>query len=84
MVLDKTLEIPLDCKEIQLVDPKGNQPGIFTRRTDAEAEAPLSLSSDAHKKFIGKVLMLGKIRAEGMEKDFFFFLPLVETIRKTF
>ena len=46
MVLEKTLESPLDCKEIQLVDPKGNQPGIFTRRTDAEAEAPILWPSD--------------------------------------
>ena len=40
VVLEKTLESPLDCKEIQLVHPKGNQPWIFTGRTDAEAEAP--------------------------------------------
>ena len=37
MVLEKTLEIPLDWKEIKLVNPKGNQPWIFIRRTDAEA-----------------------------------------------
>ena len=41
MVLEKTLESPLDSKEIQPVHPKGNQPGIFFRRTDAEAEAPI-------------------------------------------
>ena len=35
--LDKTLESPLDCKEIQPVNPKGNQPRIFIERTDAEA-----------------------------------------------
>ena len=39
VVLEKTLESPLDCKEIQSVHPKGNQSWIFTRRTDAEAEA---------------------------------------------
>ena len=39
VVLEKTLESPLDCKEIQPVNPKGNQPWIFIRRTDAEAEA---------------------------------------------
>ena len=39
MVLEKTLESPLNCKEIQLVNPKGNQPWIFIGRTDAEAEA---------------------------------------------
>ena len=41
MVLEKTLESPLDCKEIQPVHPKGNQSWIFTGRTDAEAEAPV-------------------------------------------
>ena len=40
VVLEKTLEHPLDCKEIQPVDPKGNQSWIFTGRTDAEAETP--------------------------------------------
>ena len=41
VVLEKTLESPLDCKEIQPVNPKGNQSWIFTGRTDAEAEAPI-------------------------------------------
>ena len=41
VVLEKTLESPLDCKEIQPVPPKGNQPWIFTGRTDAEAEAQI-------------------------------------------
>ena len=41
VVLEKTLESPLDCKKIQPVHPKGNQPWIFTGRTDAEAEAPI-------------------------------------------
>ena len=40
MVLEKTLESPLDCKEIQPVHPKGEQSWVFTGRTDAEAEAP--------------------------------------------
>ena len=39
VVLEKTLESPLDCKEIQPVNPKGNLPWIFIARTDAEAEA---------------------------------------------
>ena len=39
VVLEKTLENPLDCKEIKSVNPKGNQPSIVTGRTDAEAEA---------------------------------------------
>ena len=41
VVLEKTLESPLNCKEIQPVHPKGNQSWIFIRRTDAEAEAPI-------------------------------------------
>ena len=41
VVLGKTLESPLDCKEIKLGNPKGHQPWIFIRRTDAEAEVPV-------------------------------------------
>ena len=41
LVLEKILESPLDCKEIQSVHPKGNQSWIFIGRTDAEAEAPI-------------------------------------------
>ena len=41
MVLENTFEGPLDCKEIQLVNPKGNQSGIFTGETDVEAENPM-------------------------------------------
>ena len=41
VVLEKTLESPLDCKEVKPVNPKGNQPWIFIGRTDAEAEAPV-------------------------------------------
>ena len=44
VVLEKTLEGSLDCKEIQPVNPKGNQSWIFIGRTDAEAEAPLTLA----------------------------------------
>ena len=40
-MLEKTLESPLDSKEIKTVNPKGNQPCIFIGRTDAEAEAPI-------------------------------------------
>jgi len=42
-VLEKTLESPMDSKEIKPVNPKGNQPSIFIGRTDAEAEAPTLL-----------------------------------------
>ena len=41
MVLEKTLESPLDCKEIQPVHPKGDQSWVFIERTDAEAETPI-------------------------------------------
>ena len=40
-VLEKTLESPLDCKEIQPVHPKGDQSWVFTERTDVEAETPI-------------------------------------------
>jgi len=45
VVLEKTLESPLDCKEIQPVHPKGNQSWIFTGRTDVEAETPNTLAT---------------------------------------
>ena len=54
-MLEKTLESPLDCKEIKPVNPKGNRPGLFIGRTDAEAEAPRLWPLDA------KTLMLGKM-----------------------
>ena len=53
-VLEKTLESPLDCKEIQPVHPKGNQSWIFIRRTDAEAETPILWPPDAKSWLIGK------------------------------
>ena len=53
MVLDKTLESPLDSKEIKPVNPKGNQPCIFIGRNDAEAEAPI-LWSPAKSQLMGK------------------------------
>ena len=40
-MFEKTLESPLDCKEIKLVNPKGNTPKIFIARSNAEAEAPI-------------------------------------------
>ena len=60
MVLKKTLESPLDCKEIQLVNPKGNQSWIFTGRTDAEAEAPILWPSDVKNWLIRKDADAGK------------------------
>ena len=60
VVLEKTLESPLDNKEIKSVNPKGNQPWIFIVRTDAEAEAPILQSPNAKSWLIGKTLMRGK------------------------
>ena len=60
VVLEKTLESPLDCKEIQLVYPKGNQPWIFIERTDAEAKAPKLWPPDAKSQLIGKDPDAGK------------------------
>ena len=60
MVLEKTLESPLNCKEIKPVDPKGNQSRIFSGRTDAEAETPILWPPDAKNKFIGKDPDAGK------------------------
>ena len=60
IVLEKTLESLLDCKEIQPVNPKGNQPWIFIGRTDAEAEAPIRWSPDAKKWLLGKDSDVGK------------------------
>ena len=65
VVLEKTLESPLDCKEIQPVHPKGNQSWILTGRTDAEAEVgtpilwPLIQRADSSE----KTLMLERLRA---------------------
>ena len=52
-VLEKTLESPLDCKEIQPVNPKENQPWIFIGRSDAEAETPILWPPDGKNWLIG-------------------------------
>ena len=54
MVLEKTLESPLDCKEIQPVHPKGDQSWVFIGRTDAEAETPILWLPDVKSGLIGK------------------------------
>ena len=59
MVLEKTLESPLDCKEIQPVHSKGDQSWVFIGRTDAEAEAPVLWPPDADDS-LEKTLILGK------------------------
>ena len=63
VVLEKTLESPLDCKEIQPVHPKGDQSWVFFGRTNAEAETPILWSLDSKNLLIWKALMLGKIEA---------------------
>ena len=61
MVLEKTLESPLDCKEIQLVHPKGDQSWVFTRRTDVEAEALYFGHLMQRADSLEKTLILGKV-----------------------
>ena len=60
VVLEKTLESPLDFKEIQPVSPKGNQSWIFIGRIDAEAEAPIIWPPDVKSQLIGKDPDAGK------------------------
>ena len=60
VVLEKTLESPLDCKEIKPVNPKRTQSWIVIGRTDAEAEAPILWPPDAKNWLMEKTLMLGK------------------------
>ena len=72
MVLEKTLESPLDCKKLQPVSPKGNQSWIFIGRTDVEAETPILWPPDAKKWFLGKDPEAGKDwrqEEKGMTKD---------------
>ena len=67
VVLEKTLESPLDCKEIKSVNPKGNQPWIFIGKTDAdaEAEAPILWLPDGKSWLIGRLVNIkGKRRRE--------------------
>ena len=61
MVLEKTLESPLDCKEIQPVHPKGDQFWVFIGRSDAEAETPVLWPPDAKTDSLEKTLLLRKI-----------------------
>ena len=60
MVLEKTLKSPLDCKEIQPVNPKGNQAWMFIERTNAEAEALILWPSYAKNRLTGIDPDLGK------------------------
>ena len=71
-MLDKTLESPLNCKEIKPVNPKGNQPKVFIGRTDAEVGAPIIWPPDAESQLIGKDTDAGKDGGQeekGMTED---------------
>ena len=71
MVLQKTLESPLDCKEIQPVHSKGGQSWVFFGRTDAKAETPVLWPPHRRVDSLGKTLMLGGIggrRRRGQQK----------------
>ena len=72
VVLEKTLESPLDCQEIKPVSLKGNQPWIFIGRTDAEAEAPILWPPDVKSQLTGKDPDAGKDwrqEEKGMTED---------------
>ena len=71
-MLEKTLESPLDCKEIKPVSPKENQPWIFIGRTDAETEALVLWPPDGKSQLIGRDPDAGKDwrqKEKGMTKD---------------
>ena len=68
VVLEKTLEIPLDSREIKSVNPKGNQPWIFIGRTDAEAEVPIFWPPDGKSWLMGKDPDSGKDRRQEEEE----------------
>ena len=72
MVLEKTLHSPLDCKEIHLVCPKGDQSWVFIGRTDVEAETPILCPPDVKSWLIGKDPDAGKDwgqEEKGMTED---------------
>ena len=72
MVLEKTLESPLDCKEIQPVHPKGDQSWVFIGRTDVEAKTPILWPPDGKNQLIGKDPDAGKDsrrEEKGMRED---------------
>ena len=72
VVLEKTFESPLDCKEIQLVHPKGDKSWVFTGKIDVEAETPILWPCDAKNWLIGKDLEAGKDwgqEEKGMTED---------------
>ena len=68
-MLEKTFESPMDCKEIQLVHPKGDQSLVFIGRTDVEAETPNFGHLMRRTVALEKILVLGKIEAGGEGDD---------------
>ena len=78
VMLEKTFESPLDCKEIKLVNPKGNQPWIFNRRTVAEAETQILWPPDAKSWLTEKTLMLRK--SEGKRRRVWHRIRWLESI----
>ena len=71
-VLEKTLESPLDCKEIKPVHPEGDKSWVFIKRTDAEAETPVLWPPDTKSRLIGKDLDAGRDweqEEKGMTED---------------
>ena len=69
MLLEKTLQSPLDCKEIQSVHPKGNQSWIFVGRTDAETETPILWPPDVKNWLIGRLWCWERLKAGGKGDD---------------
>ena len=69
LVLEKTLESPLDIKEINPVNPKGNKPWILIRRTDADAETPILWPPNGKRQLIGKDPDAGRLRTGGEVDD---------------
>ena len=69
VVLEKTLESPLDCKQNEPVNPEGSQPSVFTGRTDAEAETPMSDHLLQWANSLEQTLMLGKIEGRRRRGD---------------
>ena len=78
-MLEKTLQSPLDCKEVKPVSPKGNQPWIFIGRTDAESEAPMLWLPLVKSQFIGTHPDAGKDwgEEEGCNRGWDGWMPLL-------
>ena len=69
--MEKTLESPLDCKELQPVHPKGDQSWVYIRRTDVQAETPILWPLTQRADSFEKTLMLGKVdgrRRRGLQR----------------